>query len=42
VHRRSDPGVPIFDIAVEVGATDEVTSPQLPGFTLAVSELLDR
>jgi Uma2 family endonuclease len=42
VHRRSAPDVPIFDVTLEIGATEVLTSPPLPGFSLAVSELLDR
>jgi Uma2 family endonuclease len=39
VYRRSSPTVPIFDVALEVGPGAELTSPQLPGFALAVASL---
>lgn len=42
VHRRSSSEASTFDVTLEIGATEVLTSPLLPGFTLAVSELLDR
>ena len=39
VFRRSAPTVPTFDVAVEVGIDDDIASPQLPGFALAVASL---
>ncbi len=42
VNRRSAPDGPTFDVAVEVGATEALTSSLLPGFSLSVAELLDR
>ena len=37
VLRRSGPAVPTFDVALEVGAQDELASPELPGFSLPVA-----
>ncbi len=42
VYRRSFPGAPSFDVALELGAGDQVTSPLLPGFSVAVAEMFDR
>lgn len=42
VYRRSTPSAPEFDVALELGAGEELTSPPLPGFTLAVEELFAR
>ncbi len=39
VFRRSAQGVASFDVALELSAGDELTSPQLPGFALAVEGL---
>lgn len=39
VHRRSSPDSPAFDETVELGEGDTLTSPQLPGFALALGEL---
>jgi Uma2 family endonuclease len=39
VYRRSSPTVPTFDVALEVEVDDALTSPQLPGFGLAVASL---
>ncbi len=38
-HRRSRRESPRFDVVVELGAGDTLTSPQLPGFELALDEL---
>ena len=39
VFRRSAPDVARFDVALELGRGDSMTSPQLPGFELALDEL---
>ena len=39
VFRRSKAGTPSFDIALELDRDQELTSPLLPGFALALSEL---
>lgn len=39
VFQRSAAAVARFDIALELGIDDELTSPQLPGFALALSSL---
>lgn len=39
VFRRSRPGAPAFDVALDLGPADELTSPQLPGFALALERL---
>lgn len=39
VLRRSSPESPRFDVRVEVAAGENVTSPQLPGFVLALDEV---
>jgi Uma2 family endonuclease len=39
VHRRSRPDCPRFDVALELGEGDTLTSPQLPGFELTLDEL---
>ena len=39
VFRRSSPRAPSFDVSLELAVGDELTSPQLPGFTLALSSL---
>ena len=39
VLRRSDPAAKEFDVSLELGIRDELTSPQLPEFALAVSSL---
>ena len=41
VFRRSAPGVGYYDTALELDATDTLTSPLLPGFELALSELFE-
>jgi Uma2 family endonuclease len=40
--RRSRPGGPIFDIALELRRDETLTSPQLPGFALPLDELFRR
>lgn len=39
VFRRSGPSAPAFDIALELEPGDELTSPLLPGFALAIDQL---
>jgi Uma2 family endonuclease len=39
VSRRSDPASPTFDVPFQLAAGDELTSPQLAGFALALSSL---
>jgi Uma2 family endonuclease len=39
VFRRSQPGVATFDVALELGRGDRLTSPQLAGFELALDDL---
>ncbi len=41
VFRRSAPGVDYFDVALELDLTGTLTSPLLPGFELALSELFE-
>jgi Uma2 family endonuclease len=42
VYRRSKPGAPIFDVALELGHGDTLESPMLPGFALLLDELFRR
>jgi hypothetical protein len=37
--RRSAPEVTTFDVALELGRGETLSSPQLPGFELALDEL---
>jgi len=37
--RRSEPGTATFDVALELGAGEQLTSPRLPGFGLPLDEL---
>ena len=39
VFRRSSPNAEGFDVALELELDEQLTSPQLPGFSLALSEL---
>ena len=39
VFRRSAPDAPSFDIALELERDEQLTSPQLPGFALELSEV---
>ncbi|MCA1679897.1 MAG: Uma2 family endonuclease [Actinobacteria bacterium] len=39
VFRRSNPGAPGFDAAFELGCSDRLTSPLLPGFELDVGDV---
>jgi Uma2 family endonuclease len=40
VYRRSAPESKSFDVALELGVGETLTSPQLPGFGLALDELI--
>jgi Uma2 family endonuclease len=42
VYRRSTPGTPTFDVALELGRGDTLESPMLPGFALPLDELFRR
>lgn len=42
VFRRSRPDVEAFDVRLEVGSDEQLTSPLLPGFTLALPEVFGR
>jgi Uma2 family endonuclease len=42
VFRRSAPTSPSFDVSLELGRDDALSSPQLPGFTLALAALFER
>jgi len=42
VYRRSRPESRTFDVALELGRGETLSSPQLPGFTLALEELFAR
>ncbi len=39
VQRRSKPSAPEFDVSLELAGDDELTSPQLPGFSLRVADI---
>lgn len=39
VFRRSEPGCPTYDVALELGCEDELRSPSMPGFALALGSL---
>ncbi len=39
VYRRSTPNEPTFDIALEVGDGEELTTPMMPGFALDIAAL---
>lgn len=42
VYRRSSASAPTFDVALELGAGEQLTSPLLEAFSLDVAELFDR
>lgn len=42
VFRRSAPEVDHFDLGLEVGATDVLSTPLIPGWTIDLRELFDR
>jgi Uma2 family endonuclease len=39
IYRRSKPGAATFDVSLQLARGDDLTSPQLPGFALALDEL---
>lgn len=39
VFRRSSPKAQVFDVALELGRDDTLTSPQLPGFAVALATI---
>jgi Uma2 family endonuclease len=39
VQRRSKPGAPDFDVALELRGDELLTSPQLPGFALRIADI---
>jgi len=39
VFRRSRPGASSFDVALELGLADALTSPQLDAFAMAIGDL---
>jgi Uma2 family endonuclease len=41
VQRRSKPGAPDFDVALELRGDEQLTSPQLPGFALRVADIFE-
>lgn len=42
VYRRSRPDAPTFDVALELGAGEQLSSPLLPGFALELEPLFRR
>ena len=42
VYRRATPGAPSFDVALELGRGERLTSPLMPGFALALEALFER
>ncbi|MGI8983426.1 MAG: hypothetical protein ACR2HM_02645 [Acidimicrobiales bacterium] len=42
VYRRSGSQAPVFDVELEFGAGDSLTTPLIPGFVLEVADLFDR
>jgi len=42
VYRRTLPAARTFDLALELGAGERLSSPQLPGFALSLDELFRR
>ncbi len=42
VYRRSSPTAAGFDVALEIEASESLTTPLIPGFTLDVAALFDR
>ncbi len=42
VYRRSSAGAAQFDVALELGAGESLTTPLIPGFALDLAELFDR
>ncbi len=41
VYRRSTAGAAEFDVALEVSEDEQLTSPLLPGFELAVADIFE-
>ena len=41
VYRRSKPGLGSFDVALELARGEDLTSPQMPGFSVALEQLFD-
>ena len=42
VNRRAKPSSPTFDVLLELGRGESLTSPLLPGFTISLDEVFDR
>jgi Uma2 family endonuclease len=42
VYRRSSPGSPELDVALELGASESLTTPLIPGFEIDLADLFDR
>ncbi len=42
VYRRSSPGAPDFDVALELTTADALTTPLIPGFSIDLAGLFDR
>jgi len=42
VHRRSKPGSPTFDVALELGGGEHLTTPLIPGFAVDLDTLFDQ
>ncbi len=42
VYRRSDPASPTFDVALELGIDEVLTTPLLPEFSIDITELFNR
>lgn len=42
VFRRSRPDQPDFDVSLELGPTEELTTPLIPGWTIDLAELFSR
>ena len=42
VYRRSSSESPEFDVALELGVGESLTTPLIPGFSVELSELFDR
>ncbi len=42
VYRRSSPDSPEFDVALELGGGESLTTPLIPGFEIDLADLFDR
>lgn len=42
VYRRSEPGGPVFDVALELTATDTLATPLIPGWEIDLAKLFAR